>query len=466
MTNVATTDIEQLLANATEPFFVLNERGKLVFANRATDDLTGIKAGDIAARERLESELLVAPADLPNGQVRMARRVWGEGKNRSWLAITFLPITGSNGQTIAILGHIARAQEQSPVTPSIDSLAIEHLERLREEHRARWGIEAVPARSPAMQRVMDQLILAASADLAVSFVGENGTGKKTLAKILHVASKRRSRNLVVLDCRALPAESQRAELLDITHITTRAEQRGDDDSRGRLLDESAGGTLVIVGIAKLATDLQELLVRTFGNADPPLWRIIATEREPLERALADGRLTESLYYLLTRVVIDVPPLRDRLAELSDLITQTLEGFLKNDADLGTVAGIDPAALDALRKYDWPGNLTELETVLRGAVRRATKPFLAVRDLPKKVIRSEPTDPAGETGTKIVPLDELLESVERRMIDLALRRHKGNKSKAAEELGISRPRLHRRAEQLGFSLGPLEENPPGKTPTDL
>ena len=265
----------------------------------------------------------------------------------------------------------------------------------------------------------------------------------------------------MLNCRGLSAEAQRAELLDITHITTSAEQRGDEEPRGRLLDESAGGTLVIVGVAKLATDLQELLVRTFGNADPPLWRIIATEREPLEGALSDGRLAESLYYLLTRITIEVPPLRKRQAELSDLVTQTIEGLRKDTADANAVAGIDPAALEALRKYDWPGNLTELETVLQGAIRRTQKPFLATRDLPRRVLRSEPTNPVGEREAKIVPLDELLESVERRMIDIALRRHKGNKSKAAEELGISRPRLHRRAEQLGFSMGPLEENPQGK-----
>jgi len=456
------TDIAQLLSNAAEPLFVLNERGRLVFSNRAANDLLGLKADDAIVQERVESSLLAPPIDLPAGQIRVARRAWGEGKHRAWLTLTFMPISGSGGQWIATLGHISRSHEPSPVTSAIDSAAIEQLERLREENRARWGIESVPARSAAMQRVMDQLTLAAGSDLPVTFVGETGTGKKSLAKILHVASKRRSRNLIVLDCRALPAESQRSELIDITHVTTEAEHR-DDEPGGAILEETAGGTLVVVGITRLASDLQELLVRSIHSGSSSLWRIIATEREPLDKALADGRLTESLYYLLTRILIEVPPLRERSEELGELVTQTMERLrLEQNArpeqnSLAVVGGIDPSAWEALRKYEWPGNLTELDVVLRSAIKRAAKPLISSRDLPRRLLKSEPAEWVVSSKTPIVPLDELLESVERRMIELALRRNKGNKSKAAEELGISRPRLHRRAEQLGFSLGPLEEN---------
>ena len=89
-------------------------------------------------------------------------------------------------------------------------------------------------------------------------------------------------SFALLDCRVLPPDRQRAELLDISRITTQGEHLTEEDARGRMLDESAGGTLVIVGVAQLAVDLQELLVRSVDQASPPLWRLIATEREPLK----------------------------------------------------------------------------------------------------------------------------------------------------------------------------------------
>ncbi len=125
MSHPAATDIELLLGNAAEPFFVLNERGRLVFENRATDELLGIKSGDSKIRERLEMELLAPPLDLPIGQIRHARRPWGEGKHRCWLTLTFVPLSATNGQKIAVLGHISRSHDPSPVTPASDSVAIE-----------------------------------------------------------------------------------------------------------------------------------------------------------------------------------------------------------------------------------------------------------------------------------------------------------------------------------------------------
>lgn len=465
MSSSTVTDIAQLLSNAAEPFFVLNERGRIVFSNRAANELVGLKQDDAIGRERIESTLFIPPVDLPAGQMRVARRPWGEGKHRTWLTITFTPITGSGGQSIATLGHISRSSEPSPVARAIDSAAIEQLERLREEHRARWGIEAIPARSAAMQRVMDQLTLAAGTEFPVTFIGETGVGKKTLAKILHVASKRRSRNLLFLDCRALPPDAQRSELIDITHVTTEAEHR-EEEPGAAILEETAGGTLVIVGVTRMALDLQELLVRSIGGNPSPLWRVIAAEREPLVKALADGRLNESLFYLLTRITIEVPPLRERTDEFADLVTQIIESLRQQSTEQTVASGVDPTAMDAIRKYDWPGNLAELETVLRSSAKRASKPLISSRDLPRRVLKAEPNETISDRETRIIPLDQLLESVERRMIELALRRHKGNKSKAAEELGISRPRLHRRAEQLGFSLGPLEENPSEAPNSDI
>jgi DNA-binding NtrC family response regulator len=437
-------DVRRLFENSPDPFFILNERGRLVFANPALEQAVFTKLADDEARGRLEAELLRPPADLPDEGPRLAHRAWGEGKARRWYSVVFTPIRDGSGVRVAVLGHLSKAAAPSGVEAAVDALAQERLERMREEQRSRFGFECMPARGAPMLRALHQLRLAAQSDTPVAIVGEAGVGKRTLARVLHFASERRRRNLAVLDCRMLPNEQLRRELVGAGGVSTEAAPTSAARPSGGLLSQQVGGTLVLLGAARLPFDLQELLARESDADESPRWRIVATEREPLENALADGRLARGLYYLLTRFIIQVPPLRDRTAELGDHCQWILDRLRAESPS--AASAVSPDALDVLVRYRWPGNLVELESVLRTSALRTSKPILGARDLPRRLLKPEEQDERRAERAPLPQLDEMLETIERRMVELSMRLHKGNKSKAAASLGISRQRLIRRVEQ--------------------
>ncbi|MGL5097821.1 MAG: helix-turn-helix domain-containing protein, partial [Planctomycetia bacterium] len=257
------------------------------------------------------------------------------------------------------------------------------------------------------------------------------------------------------------------------------------------------GTLVVQHVLHLPADLQQALVEAFddhGRTRSAGWRLVVTSREPLERGRSDGRLLDHLYHLVAALTIRLPPLRDRRAELFDHVaavltkpprgsaTRSLEpaagfsDFVVAD-DRSAAAGkvnwtLDAAAQALFLQYDWPGNLRELEAVLRQAQVRSATPtagspapplpgVLTPADFPRRLRRTEPTAADALPPTGAPPsLDALLEEVERRLLRTTLERCRGNKSKAADQLGVSRARMHRRLEQLG--LTPAGADPPPST----
>jgi DNA-binding NtrC family response regulator len=162
-----------------------------------------------------------------------------------------------------------------------------------------------------------------------------------------------------------------------------------------------------------------------------------------------GRLLEELRCALSTLVIDVPPLRQRLADLPRLVERLLEQILA--ADERRLQGLTPAAWDCLRAYPWPGNLRELRAALVGARAHAAGERIDVADLPAYLrLGASLGQTPGPAAERPLPLAQVLEQVERRLIQLALERARGNKSRAAELLSVWRPRLLRRMQALGLS----------------
>jgi DNA-binding NtrC family response regulator len=220
-----------------------------------------------------------------------------------------------------------------------------------------------------------------------------------------------------------------------------------------------GSTLLIREILMLPRDLQERLA---ASLDTPV-RLLATTALDPTSALESEQLRPELYFALTTLVVRLQPLRDRRNELPALAQHLLERA--NQREGRQKAGFSPQAISALMAYDWPGNLRELARVIDYAHTQpgGAGPLVAVEDLPASMRGHQgggyppPTQP-----NPIKPLDELLTEVERRLIETALRQARGNKSRAAELLGISRPRLYRRIKELNLpdeGESPEESEPP-------
>ena len=339
---------------------------------------------------------------------------------------------------------------------------------LRDRLYRAYGIESLIGTGPAHERLLGQVRLAAASRVPVLVVGEPGTGKRLVARTIHHMGVDSQHPLVPIDCEALPPEVLERELFGVgRQAAERSDRRPDPAPASPVvlsrLSPGEGSTLLIGDILALPRDLQAGLA---GSLDGRV-RLIATTAGDPEAALKDESLRPELYHAITVLVIRLDPLRRRRHDLPLLAQHLLERANQRVGSL--CGGFTPRAAAAIEAYDWPGNVRELARVIDAAhghlqdrVRRqssnepkhrpagpdGTAP-IDIDDLPSSI--------RGNLGAAFVPpplaaakpLDELLTEIERRLIETALTRARQNKSRAAELLGISRPRLYRRIKELNL-----------------
>jgi PAS domain S-box-containing protein len=438
---------QALLQRATEPLFVIDRRRRLLFVNAAWERQTGLSAQrahglvcrrpqpvspDSSHEDRL-AHLLTPPRDAVEGRFCRVRRLLVRAPGSvpatpEWCDVEFFPVRqGSEPPGVLVIGRILPVPSASQ--PSL-ALLPERLETLRQRRWADINPQCLHSQVPAVRRLAEQARLAAAVKTCVLICGERGVGKHTLARLIHALSPRRDAYFLCLDARRLPAQAIRAIL--------------QDDRTGPLW--SGLGTLYLAGLECLDTDIQRSLCEFLTAADqgnrPRL--LLSTAAAP-EKLLESGKLLPDLYWQASTLTLVVPPLRERLADLPWLI----ERLSQRRGDTAPLALLSQSAWDILCSYSWPGNLTELRRVLREAGRHNPERIDAEHlPLELRIMHQRELEVRG--ANRPIPLEATLEEVERRLIRLALVRSGGNRSRAAELLGIHRPRLLRRLEALGLT----------------
>ncbi|MFA5028634.1 MAG: sigma-54 dependent transcriptional regulator, partial [Candidatus Methylomirabilota bacterium] len=340
-----------------------------------------------------------------------------------------------------LLVRIARASERVRLRRSVRELTTQLLER----HR----LEGIIGESGRMQEVLALVRRVAPSDATVLIRGESGTGKELIARALHYNSTRADGPLVSLNCAALPEQLLESELFghEKGAFTGAVAQR-----KGRF-ELSDGGSIFLDEIGDLSLALQVKLLRVLQERQFERLggsrtlsvdvRVIAATNRDLETALRRGAFREDLYYRLNVVTVQLPPLRDRREDIPALLDHFLAKFAEKNRR--PVPGLTAAARDALMKYDYPGNIRELENIVERAVLLCRGNVIDQEDLPATV-RPERRDPASPpTGS----LPEVLEAIERRAILEALERHGGVQTRAADELGIGERVLRYKLKKYGL-----------------
>jgi len=318
---------------------------------------------------------------------------------------------------------------------------------LREALQSRHRIEEIIGESGPMLDVVSLVRRVAPSEATVLIRGDSGTGKELIAKAIHFSSSRASGPLVKVNCAALPETLLESELFGHEKgaftgaLTTRQGRFELADGGTLFLDEI--GDLPLHLQAKLLRVLQEREFERVGSSRPIRVnvRILAASHRPLEALIKAGQLREDLYYRLNVVTISLPPLRDRRSDLPPLIDHFLSLFAEKNGK--TIRGLTHEARNILLRYDYPGNVRELENLIERAVVLTRDDVIGRNDLPLTV---QDPDLKDETGTN---LTATVEGVERRMIREALARSDGVQTRAADLLGISERALRYKLIKYGF-----------------
>jgi len=319
--------------------------------------------------------------------------------------------------------------------------------------------------SPAMTKLVEEVHKIRSSDVTVLVTGESGTGKELVARAIHALSSRRSKVFVPFNCTAVPKELSEGYLFGYR----RGAFTGAVTDSAGVIRTAAGGTLFLDEIGDLPIDLQPKLLRFLqeGEIQPlgeqrPLKvdvRIIAATNTDLEEMVAQGKFREDLYYRLNVIRLRVPPLRERRSEIPTIVNYYINHY---SAKFGRRdIQITPPAVDLLMVSDWPGNVRQLcneiqRVVARGEDGTVITPDHLSPELKRTSAPATPSSPASTLASmpasslQNVTLADALADVERRMIADALRKHGGNISRAARELGLTRRGLYLKLERYQLS----------------
>ncbi|ERS15330.1 sigma-54 interaction domain-containing protein [Alloalcanivorax xenomutans] len=374
------------------------------------------------------------------------------------LVVTRLPYFDDSGKVMGAVAFVLYDDLQ-PLTPLVSKYRRLHQDLVaarkalaRKNRGTRYSLGDFVGASPAALEVKRRARLAAGRDMPVLLLGETGTGKEVLAQAIHALSRRADRPFVGVNVAAIPENLLEAEFFGVAPGAYTGADRRTRDGKFQLAN---GGTLFLDEVGDMPLALQAKLLRALQEGEiEPLGsnkvaqvdvRVIAATSRNLETMMEEGRFRSDLYYRLNVLEITIPPLRERLPDLGVLCEAILEDIA---AGLELRAEITDAAVSALSSYDWPGNVRELRNVLERGLTMGEETGLLDADaifkvLPRKSGRLQPVGAAQPAR----PLAQVLAEAELQAIEAALVASRGNRSRAARILGISRSALYEKLNKL-------------------
>src|SRR5688572_9015720 len=343
-----------------------------------------------------------------------------------------------DGSTLKL--QVERAMEHKQINEENSSL--------RRALSTMSGGAAPVFQSTVMKNVVRTIERVAPSDVSILITGESGTGKEVIADLIHSLSPRAKAPFIKVNCAALPRELIESELFG----STKGAFTGAQADREGLFKQAEGGTLLLDELAEMPIDTQTKLLRVLQEKEfRPVGgrvsfktnvRIIASTNIEVEVAIRAGKLREDLYYRISAITLHLPPLRERREDIVPLATSFLKRFA---AQAGrTMTGFTPAAQEKIRRYDWPGNVRQLQNEIQRALLMTDNQIIDVGDL------SIQDAAAGEAPAEETDLT-LLEGMERNTIVQMLKETNGNKLETAKRLGIGRQTLYNKIKAYNIEV---------------
>lgn len=439
---------------------VLDKDNQLLFANQqycqlfdiSANDLSRISPADLSARvnarfrkvETSEIEHIVEPLENFTSVLEDVGDT-EQKQPRLFYSLTTPLKESGNGVVDKVVSYRDMSKDVE-----IQQMAAEVMS-LRAELERNYAFGEIIGKSKKMQQLFTQIQTATEGTITVLIQGESGTGKELVAKSVHYNSPRKSGPFVAVNCAAIPETLIESELFG----HERGAFTGATERRIGKFEQANKGTLFLDEIGDMQPTLQAKLLRVLQdhefqrvggtNTISTDIRVLTATNQDLTDAIERGDFRPDLYYRIAAFRIVIPPLRERPEDIAILANHFLQKYAATAEK--SIHAIAADALQALMKYDFPGNVRELENAIESAVLVETTELLQRRSLPLHLLQAIPQTDAGEPTDSgvILPLDE----VERRTIQHALEVIDNNVSRAARALGIDRSTLHRKLKKYGM-----------------
>jgi len=433
-----------ILESISDGVFTVDSNWKITSFNRAAEEITGIPREEAIGKECSEvfrSSMCETACALRESMASGKPILYRSGY-----------IVDSHGERIPVsVSTAVLRDENGAVLGGAETFRdLSEIQSLQNQLHETYRVEDIVSRSPSMQKIFKIIPAVASSPATVLIQGETGTGKEVLARAIHSSGSRKNEPFVAVNCGALPDALLESELFGYT----RGAFTGAVHSRQGKFEAAGRGTLFLDEIGDVSTAMQVKLLRVLQEKTvTPLGsneeirvnaRIICASNRNLSQLVESGEFRQDLFYRINVVKFDIPPLRERLED----IPQLLEALLKRHSfALGVdVKGYDPRILPLLTGYNWPGNVRELENFVERAVVLSREGLVSLSDLPPEIL-PEKAVRHSDAGT----LRSARAETEKQMILQALKNNRFNRTAAARELGIHKTTLYRRIKALGISL---------------
>jgi PAS domain S-box-containing protein len=438
---------DAILDSINEGVFTIGLDWRITAFNRAAEKITSVRREDAIGRPC--SEVLRASIcerqcalkrTLATGQpvVNATARIHSEAGRRVPIRISTALLKDGDG---AVIGGVETFQDLSQI------------EELRKELESRYTFEDIVGRSPAMTRLFELLPQIAESSSTVLIEGASGTGKELFAQAIHNLSPRKNKRFVVVNCTALPDTLLESELFG-HKAGAFTDAKRDRPGRFAFAD---GGTIFLDEVgdvspamqARLLRVLQERCIEPLGSVEPMQVdvRVVAATNKNLAKLVRTGKFREDLFYRIRVVHLNLPTLRQRREDIPLLVDHLVAKFNRlQDKD---IAGVSDEVLSRLMEHDYPGNVRELENIVEQGFALCRGGLIELEHLPPE-FRPAATSGAGEWGGPMT-----LRALERHRITDALRRHRGNRKRAAKELGIDTSTLYRKINLLKIETPPTD-----------
>ena len=452
----------EVLDNINEGVIVTDKDGRIIIYNRKLGEFEDLNPEEVLGRRLMDVyewsvessehyQVLKTGRPIKEGNYRNLTKM---GRSNQLIARSYPIMADGSDEPEAVYSisrNVTTIKEIYNRTMQMqDSSETSYVSR---KNGTRFVLEDMVCKSPKMAKLLEDVKTTAHTGSPVMVYGETGTGKEMIVQGMHNAGPRSDQPFVALNCAALPETLLESLLFG----TKKGAFTGAEDTKG-FFEHAGKGTLYLDEInsmplnlqAKLLRAVQEKRFRRVGDDRERSMecRIVSSVNAEPNRCVDKGQLRQDLYYRLSVITLEIPPLRERREDIEELTTYFLHKYSALYGRNGV--SIEDDLRDALMKYDWPGNVRELEHLIESAISLMNDSHtIDIYSVPQYLRKKMYTSSYMPSGAEDMTLNEIINSVEKKAVMDALEKHDMNISKAARSIGISRQNMQYRIEKLGL-----------------